>query len=125
GQAEIAFLEGAAVFAAAVLERCAALRLSRSEAQAELFSRFVSTMNHYVNNYLQAILGNAQLLSTYAARDDPRVAGWLDGLLEGCFKLADFTGRLREAEKTRLENDESVGDIFAFLSENGSPQKIL
>lgn len=125
GQAEIAFLEGAAVFAAAVLERCAALRLSRSEAQAELFSRFVSTMNHYINNYLQAILGNAQLLSAYAARDNPRVAGWLDGLLEGCLKLADFTGRLREVEKARLENDESVEDVLAFLSADGGPQKIL
>jgi hypothetical protein len=125
GQAEMAFLEGVAVFAAAVLEHCASLQLSRREAQAELFSRFVSTMNHYVNNYLQAILGNAQLLSAYVARDDPKVASWLDGLLEGCFKLADFTGRLREAERARLDNGESLEEALALISGDGSLREIL
>lgn len=91
----------------------------REAARRELFAQFVRTVNHHVNNCLQAMIVNAQLLAKCHLESSPRCAARLNALLEACYRLADFTERLRRT--TSITPVETAGGEVLELapSEDG------
>lgn len=106
-EADRVFLDVLAAFAGASLERDRQMDDRCEAARRELFAQLVRTVNHHVNNCLQAMMANAHLLGRDAARSGPGFAARLDALLEGCYRLADFTERLRRT--TSITTVETAG----------------
>lgn len=106
-EADRVFLDVLAAFAGTSLERDRQMDDRCEAARRELFAQLVRTVNHHVNNSLQAMMANAHLLGRDAARSGPGFAARLDALLEACYRLADFTERLRRT--TSITTVETAG----------------
>jgi len=114
------FLDVLAASAGATIERDRQTGRRCEAARRELFAQFVRTVNHHVNNCLQAMMANAHLLSKDLMNGGPCPAARLDALLEGCYRLADFTERLRRT--TDITTVETAGGEVLELApaEDGS-----